>query len=68
LYVLYGQSQADSGWTQEYWDRFFEQESGMRYFFTAPDAPDQSRMFLDTAAGTRRIFLLSEDAEESFFV
>ncbi len=67
LYIKYGQSQTNSGWTQEYWDRFFENETDKRYFFTEPTEPDQTRMFIDSGRGTRRMFLLSEEAEESFF-
>ena len=67
MYVLHGQSQAHTGWTQAYWDRFFESEAGRRYFFTEPDGPGQTRMYIDTSADGHRIFLLSEAAEESFF-
>ncbi len=67
LYLKYGQSQEHTGWTQEYWDRFFENETDKRYFFTEPTAPDPTRMFIDFGSDTRRIFLLSEEAEESFF-
>ena len=68
LYVRYGQSQKYTGWTQDYWDDFYEHETGKRYFFTEPTAPDQTRMFISSSSGggTYRIFLLSEEAEESF--
>jgi hypothetical protein len=64
LYVRYGESQ---GWTEDYWNHFFENETGKRYFFTEPKEPNQTRMFIDSGADTRRIYLLSEEAEESFF-
>jgi hypothetical protein len=68
LYVEYGQSQSASGWTQEYWDHFYENETGKRYFFTESTKSDQTRMFIDDSSDDRRrIFLLSEAAEESFF-
>ena len=67
LYVSYGQSQSYSSWTQDYWNHFYEHETGKRYFFTEPTAADQTRMFINSGGGTHRIFLLSEEAEESFF-
>lgn len=67
LYIKYGQSLEYSGWTQDYWDRFYEKETGKRYFFTEPTSPDETRMFIDSGRDTRRIYLLSEEAEESFF-
>lgn len=67
LYIKYGQSHEYTGWTQQYWDRFFENETDKQYFFTEPTEPDQTRMFIDSGKDTRRIFLLSEEAEESFF-
>ncbi len=67
LFFYYGVSQKDSGWTSDYWNKFFENEEGKRYFFTAPDRPEQDRMFIDQAKDARRIYLLTEEAEESFF-
>lgn len=67
LYVKYGQSQKDSGWTQGYWDEFYEPQTGVRYFFTEPTSPDETRMFINSGGNTERIFLMTEDAEESFF-
>ncbi len=67
LFFYYGVSQKDSGWTAEYWNHFYENEEGKRYFFTAPDCPEQIRMFIDHDQHTRRIYLLTEEAEESFF-
>ena len=67
LYIKYGQSQKDSGWTEDYWNEFYGNEIGKRYFFTEPIKPDQTRMFINSGSNTERIFLLSEEAEESFF-
>lgn len=64
---LYGVAQDSSGWTEDYWDKFYEREDNARYFFTEPSSPDQVRMFIDSGKGSHRIFLLSEEAEESFF-
>jgi hypothetical protein len=55
------------GWTKEYWDRHFEKEESKKYFFTAPNSPDQTRMFINSDSKGHRIFLLSEEAEEAFF-
>jgi hypothetical protein len=38
-----------------------------RYFFTEPHSPDENRMFIDSGKGTHRIYLMSEEAEESVF-
>ncbi len=59
--------EGSGGWTPDYWDKFFEHEENARYFFTAPNTPDQVRMFISSGGGTHRIFFLSEEAEESFF-
>jgi hypothetical protein len=55
------------GWAEDYWERFHEHEQNARYFFTEPSSPDQTRMFISSGQGEHRIFLLSEEAEESFF-
>jgi hypothetical protein len=67
LYIKYGQSQKDSGWTQAHWDYFHEKETDKRYFFTEPISPDEKRMFMDVSKNIRRIFLLTEEAEDSLF-
>lgn len=56
-----------SGWTDEYWDRFFEHENGMKYFFSAPETPEATQMFIVTDAVNRRMVFLTEDSAESFF-
>ncbi len=55
------------GWTESYWQQFFEHEQNARYFFTEPTSPDQTRMFISSGHNEHRIFLLSEEAEEAFF-
>ena len=57
----------NSGWTEEYWDHFYEQEEGKRYFFTAPETPDSNRMFIVSGDDKHRMIFLTEDSEESFF-
>ena len=56
-----------SGWTEEYWKQFYEQEEGKRYFFSKPATPDSTRMFIVSHQNTHRIIFLTEDAEDSFF-
>ncbi len=67
LFFKYGVALGSGGWNEEYWDAFYEHENNARYFFTEPASPDQVRMFISSGGGTHRIFLLSEEAEESFF-
>ncbi len=67
LFFKYGVTQNSLGWTDDYWNKFYEHQDNARYFFTEPTSPDQVRMFISSSKGTHRIFLLSEEAEESFF-
>ncbi len=67
LYVRYGQSKPDTGWTQDYYDHFYKNETGAKYFFTEPSSPDQNMMWISDGSDVKRIFLLSEKATESFF-
>ncbi len=65
LYFKY--ATPNSGWTQEYWNQFYEEEEGKRYFFTSPETPESTRMFVVSGEDCHRMILLTEDAEESFF-
>ncbi len=56
-----------SGWTKEYWNQFYENEEGKRYFFAKPATPQATRMFIVSDHDTHRMIFLSEDAEESLF-
>ena len=67
LFFRHGVAQGSGGWTESYWDKFYEHEADARYFFTEPASPDQTRMFISSGKNEHRIFLLSEEAEESFF-
>jgi hypothetical protein len=67
LFFKHGVAQSSGGWTEDYWDKFYEHENNAQYFFTEPDLPDQVRMFISSGKGTHRILLLSEEAEESLF-
>jgi hypothetical protein len=57
----------DSGWTEAYWNKIYQQEEGKKYFFTPPATPESTRMFIVSEASGHRMVFLTEDAEESFF-
>jgi hypothetical protein len=57
----------NSGWTEEYWNSFYEEEEGKRYFYAAPESSHATRMFIISDEKTRRMIFLMEDAEENFF-
>jgi hypothetical protein len=69
MYFRYGNG--ITGWTQEYWDTFYEKEKNppMRYMIRMPASPKHTRMIIvdDFAAKEYRMFFLTEDEEESFF-
>lgn len=59
------------GWTQAYWDRFYEQDRDppMRYRVEPPASALQARMMIvdDYAAREHRLFFMTEEAEERLF-
>ena len=57
----------NSGWTEEYWNHFYEQEEGKRYFFSQPETSDSTQMFIVSDGDTHRMIFLTEESEESFF-
>jgi len=57
----------ESGWTEDYWNVFYEKEEGKRYFFTKPETQEPIRMLIVQDSIERRMVFLTEDAEESFF-
>ena len=65
LYFKY--ATPNSGWTEDYWNKFYESEEGKKYFFASPETPESIRMFIISGAGEHQIIFLTEDAEESFF-
>jgi hypothetical protein len=65
LYFKYATSH--SGWTSDYWNKFYEQEEGKRYFFATPETPQSTRMFIVSDHDSHRMVFLTEEAEESFF-
>lgn len=65
LYFQY--ATPNSGWTEDYWNQFYENETGKRYFLSRPTTPESTRMFIVTEGINHRMIFLTEDAEESFF-
>lgn len=65
LYFMYATT--NSGWTEDYWNHFYEKEEGKRYFFAKPATPDSTRMFIVSDVNKHRMIFLTEEAEESFF-
>jgi hypothetical protein len=65
LYFTY--ATANSGWTKEYWNLFYESKEGIQFFFSKPDSPQQTRMFVITEGSKHRMIFLTEESEESFF-
>ncbi len=65
LYFKY--ATPNSGWTEEYWNQFYEEEVGKKYFFTKPATPESTSMCIMSGGGEHRMIFLTEDAEESFF-
>ncbi|MEZ5399397.1 MAG: hypothetical protein R2729_06985 [Bryobacteraceae bacterium] len=67
LFFRYGVAQPDSGWTECYWRQIHENETSARYFFTELTSPAETRMFITSGRGAHRMYLMSEEAEESLF-
>jgi hypothetical protein len=65
LYTKY--ATPNSGWTEDYWDQFYENEEGKRYFYSKPETADSTRMFIVSEEIKHRMFFLTEKAEDSFF-
>jgi hypothetical protein len=56
-----------SGWTEDYWNQFYEGEEGKRFFFSKPETPECIKMFIVSGNAMRRLIFLTEEGEESFF-
>jgi hypothetical protein len=57
----------NSGWSDDYWQLFYEKETGKTYFYAKPQTPEYTRMFIISDSTKRRMIFLTEDAEEVFF-
>ena len=55
------------GWTDDYWQHFYENEEGKRYFLRIPESPQHNRLFIISDSNGHRMVFLTEEAEESFF-
>ncbi len=56
-----------SGWTEEYWNKFFESEQNHKYFVRESDSIEANRMFMTSGKGIHRLYFLTEESEENFF-
>lgn len=65
LYFKY--ATPDSGWTEDYWNQFYEKRKGEQYYFSKPETPESTRMFIISGNSKHRMVFLTEEAEESFF-
>ncbi len=55
------------GWTESYWNHFYENEKEAKFFFTAPESSLDNRMFIISGQGVNRMVFLTEEGEDSFF-
>lgn len=55
------------GWTDDYWDKFYEQQEGKKYFFTEPETSEHGSMFVSEGHGSLHLFFMDDDAEERLF-
>ena len=57
----------DDGWTDDYWDHFFERREDMRFYFEEPKTPAHTRMFVNQHGNSVHLYFMTLDAEESLF-
>ena len=55
------------GWSDKYWEHFYEQQKAKQYFFTEPETPEHTRMFISESHGSLHLFFMTSDSEESIF-
>lgn len=55
------------GWSDKYWEHFYEHQEGQQYFFTAPETPEHTRMFISGDSASVHLFFMTSESEESFF-
>ena len=69
MYFKYGR--AKGGWSQDYWDTFFEKEEDVptKYSVEAPESPQHNRMMIarDSSPRAYRLFFLTEEAEDGLY-
>ena len=54
------------GWSDEYWEHFYEKLDANQYFFTEPETPEHTRMFISEGQGGVHLFFVTLDGEEGF--
>jgi hypothetical protein len=57
----------NDGWTDAYWQHFFENEEGKRYFLEPPESLRHTRLFITTSSDRRHMYFLTLQSEEDFF-
>jgi len=55
------------GWSDDYWEHFYEHKEGQRYSFEEPKTPQHTRMFVSEDQGSVHLYFMTLDAEESLF-
>ena len=55
------------GWSDKYWEHFYEHKEAKKYLFTEPETPNHNRMFISGGQGSVHLFFMTSDSEESFF-
>ena len=65
--IYFKHASTDSGWTQSYWDNFFENEVDKKYYVIQPRSHQENRMFIRSGGGKHCIYFLTVESEESFF-
>jgi hypothetical protein len=60
-----------SGWTADYWEKFFEDEvkPGWRFMVEEPRSPEHDSMWIVTDNETKeyRLFFMTDESTESFY-
>lgn len=68
LYFEYLRLNPCSGWTKDYWNHFYENETGMKYVVTEPESLEADIMWIGgEKLDEHRMFFLSEADTESHF-
>ena len=57
----------NDGWTDDYWQHFFEEGEGKRYFLDPPESPLHNRLFISTNGNHHHMYFLTSESEENLF-
>ena len=55
------------GWSDEYWDHFYEPLEAKQYLFTEPETTQHNRMFISQSGLSLHLFFMTSTAEERLF-